>query len=432
MGRPLTSMLISSLVLASPTAAQQSDVRQAPRQVTLGEAIEVAIRNNPSLEQSRAGVDLAASGRLNAYGSFLPSLNVGSDYSTSNTGRLDPTGSAIVQTSYTAQLRANYVIFDGLRRFSDLRAARRGVEAEQAAYREREYQTVLNVKTAFYNAVANRELVRVEEDRVRRQRDQLEFVRQQLSYGLATRSDVLRSQVDLNNARLAVLNAENAARASTFALAEAMGAMEPVAPSTEATLEVEPVPYDRADLIRIAEQSGPSVVAARAAAEAADAEVGAARSSYWPSLNFSGGFFWRNDEFPPKDRTWSLSLSASYPLFNGLQRETNLIRARAQAEIADAQQRVAQLTLRSDVDDALGQVETSIAGIALAEQNVELSREDLRVTRERYRLGVATILDLQTAQIAVRQAEVDLIRRRFDYQIGVARLEALLGQELTE
>ena len=72
------------------------------------------------------------------------------------------------------------------------------------------------------------------------------------------------------------------------------------------------------------------------------------------------------------------------------------------------------------------------ASIELAEQSVELSREDLRVSSERYRLGLATILDLQTAQIAVSQANVDLIRRRFEYQIGVASLESLLGRRLQE
>ena len=61
---------------------------------------------------------------------------------------------------------------------------------------------------------------------------------------------------------------------------------------------------------------------------------------------------------------------------------------------------------------------------------MDLSREDLRVSQERYRLGLATILDLQTAQITLLQAEVNLIRAQFDYQLGLARLEALLGTDL--
>ena len=51
---------------------------------------------------------------------------------------------------------------------------------------------------------------------------------------------------------------------------------------------------------------------------------------------------------------------------------------------------------------------------------------------ERYRLGLATILDLQTAQIAVSEAEVTLIQERFTYPVGIAAIEALIGQNLME
>ena len=85
---------------------------------------------------------------------------------------------------------------------------------------------------------------------------------------------------------------------------------------------------------------------------------------------------------------------------------------------------------RQDLDQAWGTIEAAVASIGLAEQSVELAAEDLRVTQERYRLGLATILDLQAAQITLLQAEIDLIRRRFDYQLGLARVEALLGTNL--
>jgi outer membrane protein TolC len=278
--------------------------------------------------------------------------------------------------------------------------------------------------------VARRELVEVERDRVRRQQEQLEFVRQQVEVGRANRSDLLRSRVDLNNAQLDLINARNNARAATFALAREMGVREQVAPVAGASLAVDSLPYGRAEIMRMAVRTGPRVKAARQAAEAAESRVGTARSAYLPNLTFQGGWAWQNDAFPPEDRSWSLSLRGSYPLFNGFQRETGVARARAQADAAWASERESILTLRADVDDAYSQVESARASLELARRTVELSREDLRVTRERFRLGLATILDLQSAQITLKQAEADLVQRRFDYQIGVARLESLVGQEL--
>jgi outer membrane protein TolC len=272
----------------------------------------------------------------------------------------------------------------------------------------------------------------VEEDRVERQELQLEFVTQQLELGRSTRSDVLRSQVDLNNAKIAALNAENEFRAATFQLGRTVGLDGRVAPSPEETLAADPLGLSREDAYRIGLRTAPSVVSAEATAEAAASRVSTAKSAYLPNLNFSGGWAWANTEFPPQSRSWSIALTGSYPLFNGFNRETNVYRAQAAADAAVSEQRGAELQLIVDLDASYNTIQVAAASAELAEQSVELSHEDLRVSSERYRLGLATILDLQTAQIAVSQAEVDLIRRRFEYQLGVASLESLLGRRLQE
>jgi len=414
----------------SAELAARIAVDAGAERVSLSEALELAQRNNPGLSQSRSGVELAGFTKLNAVGSFLPSLNLGYGYSNASSGRLDPTGQGIVTTSYTAQLTGSVELLDGLRRVSDLRGANLGVRASEARYREAEYTTAEAVKLAYYGAVANRELVRVEADRVRRQEDQLSFVEQQLELGRATRSDLLRSQVDLNNAKVALLTRQNSARQSLFSLAETVGVTGPLAPEETADLSVRELGMERAELVDRALRGGPSLVAAQADAAAAQAGVASAKSAYLPSLRFNGGWAWQNSAFPPQSRSWSLSLQGSYPIFNGFTRETSVYRARAQADQAAASERAAELGLRTNVDAAAGTIEAALATIELAAQSVELSGEDLRVTQARYRLGLATILDLQASQIALSQAEVDLIQRQFDYQLGLARLEALLGADL--
>jgi len=420
------AMAVLPVFLAVPEVGAQDLVRK----VTLEEALGLAERNNPNLEQSASSVEIAGYQELSAWGQFLPNLNLSYQYSDASSGRLDPTGQAITTTSYSAQLRGSVDLFRGFRRFTDLKGARLGVAASEARFREAEYTTSEGVKISYYNAVANRELVRVEEDRVQRQEDQLAFVEQQLELGRATRSDVLRSQVDLNNARVALLNTVNSARNSRYALAEAVGVTEPLEPVETAELAAERLPYDENEILSMALSGAPSLVSARSQAAADEAAVASAKSAYLPTLTFGGGWAWSNIEYPPQSRSWSLSLSGSMPLFNGFTRESQLYTARARADQSRSVERAVELKLRKDLDQALGTIDAAVASIDLAAQTVELAREDLRVTQERYRLGLATILDLQAAQITLLQAEVDLIRRRFDYQLGLARLEALLGTNL--
>jgi len=418
--------LVLLVVLASvvePLGAQEA------RRVTLEEALGLARRNSPTLEQAQSAVEIAEFGRLTAWGQFLPDLNLSYQYNNSSSGRLDPTGQAITTTSYSAQLGGSLELFSGFRRFADLKGANLGVDLRNAQYRQSAYVTQEAVKISYFNAVATRELVRVELDRLSRQEDQLRFVEQQLELGRATRSDLLRSQVDLNNAKVALLNAENSAQNARYALAEAVGLMVPLEPETT-EMDAAPFTWDMGELMAMGMAGAPGLVSARAQAEADLTAVASAKSAYLPSLRFNGGWAWSNSEFPPQNRSWSLSLSGSYPLFNGFSRENQLYTAKARADISRSAERAEELQLRKDIDGAYGTTMAAQASRGLAEQTVDLSREDLRVSQERYRLGLATILDLQSAQITLLQAEVDLIRAQFDYQLGLARLEALLGTDL--
>jgi len=440
-GRHVVIRVVTTLgMLLAPCAAMAvAQEREAPpeagaafegvRAVSLEEALELARANAPTLERSASALEIARYGELSAWGAFLPSASVNYGFSNSSSARLDPTSQGFATTNYSARVTGAIDLLDW-QRFSSLREAKRGVDASSAQLRQSRYQTAEVVKVAYYNAVASRELVRVEAERVQRQEDQLSFVEQQLELGRATRSDILRSRVDLNNARVALLNAENAQRASTYELAEAVGLREPLAPEAAADLEVGVMMPDREQILGLALAGAPGLATARAEAEATEAAVSTAKAAYLPTLSLSGGWAWSNSDFPPDNRSWSLSLAGSLPLFNGFGREAQLYSAQARRDQARADERATELSLRSDLDAALGTIEAAAASIDLAEQTVELSAEDLRVTRERYRLGLATILDLQSAQITLREAEVDLIQRRFDYRIGIARLEAILGGEL--
>lgn len=442
-GRPRRGLRISAvtlfaaglLILAGTKPAPGQEVAAPPdsvRRVTLDEATEIAVRRSPSMAQAEANLASARAGVTGAFGSFLPSVNVGYGYTTASTGRLDPTGQSITRTSYSTQLSGNLTLFDGMRRFHDLESSRKTAAAQRETYRQQRFQTVLQVKTAFYNAVAARRRVDVERARVERLRNQLDFVRQQIQLGQATRSDSLRTRVDLNNAQVALLNAGQNARSARYSLAETMGLEEPVAPSEAATLEPDSLRWSLDELVRVARERSPSVQSARLELQAAEAEVSSARSAYWPSFSLSGGLDWASEAFPPENRSWSLRVSGSVPLFNGLQRETSVDRAQAQVEVSRAQRQAAQLAVRTDVNDAYSQIQTAVAQLELARESVELAREDLRVTRQRYRLGVATIVDLQQAEIGLQQARVDVIRRQFDYQVGLAQLESVIGTDLED
>ena len=86
--------------------------------------------------------------------------------------------------------------------------------------------------------------------------------------------------------------------------------------------------------------------------------------------------------------------------------------------------------VRAEAQRLIGSLRVAEQDIALSRESVRLATEELRVIRARYQAGIATILDVLTSQTALVQADLALVSARFTYQIARASLEALLGRDL--
>ena len=433
-----TVILGLGALLALGTGLHAQDVPlvdpDAPR-ITLEEAIEEALRRSPQMAQSESSVENAYISRRQSIGSFLPSLSSSSSMSVRPTSRFDPTiqqeisGSA---NSYSAGLSSSVNIFQGGQRFADLRASGRDIAAAEANREDQRFAVELQTKQLFFSALEQDELLDVARARLDQARQSLEITRSRFVGQEATASDTLRARLEVVNSRQGVLTAEANLRAARFSLGRQVGLARPVIPVSPGDLEPGPLALTEEEMVRIAVEGSPSVIAAEASMQSAEAAVTAAKSAWLPSLRANGNYNWSNQQFSfDGGRTsWSLGLSMSYPLFNGFSREGSIARADNAARVARLQNEDARLAARQEVDAALRSLETAERAIAIAEEALQVAEEDLRITRIRYQESVAIILDVVTSQIALDQARVDLVTARFDYVIARAQLEAVLGRTL--
>jgi len=174
------------------------------------------------------------------------------------------------------------------------------------------------------------------------------------------------------------------------------------------------------------------VQVAQANADAARASLSAAKAAYWPSLNLSGSNSFnangRNDYEVFQSRQVSLGLS--WQLFNRFSREQNIQTQVSSLEVAEANQAESRRQVLANLTVRLAELYAAATRIEITRTSVAAATEDLRVQQERYRLGLATIVDLLTAQEALNQAEVDAVNARFDYLRAKAQIETLIGRSL--
>lgn len=435
-------MKVLCMMLALPVAlaAQTPMTDTAAHPISLTQAVELAQRNAPSAVQARGQLRTANASVKGAYAAFLPNLNLSANRSyrsQSGTNNRIQNGEIVTANSpWTSGmgLSAGVTLFDGGQRFFDIRSAKANVNAASANEVAQRYSIALNVKQAFFNALAARESEAAAEAQLQEAQQQLKASVAKVKARVATKSDSLRSVIAVANARLALVTARNNLQTANASLTRLVATPYVVTPEQGDTLELGALAVDSTELAQLA-TSGPAVDQAEAAANAAHAASRAARTPYLPSLSLSYSRNGSGDDLQyglgaPFRYSTSWNFSLSFPLFDRLNREESVVRADVAETNARAALRDARLAARQQLVQYLGALQSAQERISIQGQSVAAAEEDLRVQQQRYDVGASTLLDVLTSQTALNQARAALIQARLDYRVAKAQIEALVGRDL--
>jgi outer membrane protein len=432
------------LAVASFTVAHAQNplvAMDSLRPVSIQEAVSLAQRNAPAAVQARGQLRTSASAVRSAYGAFIPSLSASMNQNKQSGQRFDALRNQVVTVSnpwsYSAGLSSGLELFDGGRRFADLRARRADVDAAEANEITQKYNISLQVKREYANILAARESESAARAQLEQAEAQLRASVARVQAGAATMSDSLRSLIQVGNAQLALLTAQNNVRVASASLTRLVGTPFMVTANPNDTLDLPVVPVDSAALALMALQ-GPAVRQAELQLRASGAAVTASRSTYMPTIRMSYSYN-GNGNNPwgfGSDTTQrflygsSLGFQLNFPLFNNFGREDQVTRARVSQDNAAAQLRDARLAAQQSMVQQLGGLRTAEERIRIQQASVLAAQEDLRVMQQRYALGASTLLDLLTSQSQLNQARAALIQARQDYRIARAQIEAIIGRDL--
>jgi outer membrane protein len=377
-----------------------------------------------------------------AYASFIPSVSLSASTTRQLPAGGDRTrvenGQIVVLPaepwSANIGLGANVMLFEGGQRFFDVRQARARASAARVNEVTERFDAALAAKQQYFNVLAARESQGVAAALLGQAEQQLRTSIARVRSQAATRSDSLRAEIQVRNARLAVLEAGDALVSASAALARAIGATEPV---TAAGIDsLEPTLALDEEALRELAVNGPAVRVAGAELEAARAGRQASWTDYLPSVSASysrgGSSIGSSPQLAPDDFEYSgaLRFSASFPVFNQLQREQQVVQAKVAQSNAEAALRDARLAAVESMTRSLAAFRSAGERTASQRATVAAAEEDLRVQQQRYGVGGSTLLDVLASQAQLDQARRDLIRARYDHRVAKAELEALVGREL--
>jgi outer membrane protein len=321
------------------------------------------------------------------------------------------------------------------RRGADNRRARAEARAAASINIEQRFIVTDTLKNVFYAVLRAEELEDVARAQVRRASEDARAAGRRRDVGTATPADVLQFELNLNNARVSLVQASTQRQAAAYAL----GRLTDIAGAVEAipddSLYPRPLALPDSAIVALAIREGPAIVAARDSADAASAAATAERTTFAPTLRIGTSYTVSRQQNAvvtpiPVRSGWALGLSTSYPIFNGFVRNYQVMRADAAASLARTVARDAERAARADAERLLGTIALAARLVKLARDAVIVARENYRVQGTRYIVGVATVLDLSSAETQLTQAEQQLVNARYTYVLARASLATLVGRDL--
>jgi len=306
-------------------------------------------------------------------------------------------------------------------------------QAGREDYRTTQYDVVLGVDQSYYEVLLAQQLVKVAQQTVATRQTVVDQVSELTRNKLRSDVDLSFAQVNLADAKLMLLRAQDRVQAAYATLAQALGTQQLVQYQlTEQPMPPE-APGEAEQLINQAFQNRPELASSRLQVDANQKLVYAERDLKRPTVSLMavGGALPyinpgnANPDIPAGYE--AAAINVSIPVFNG-----HLFSARRQAaeyQLQAAQQHVRDLQDRiaRDVRASWARARTAFEAIAAAQQLLKQANLALSLAQGRYSLGLASIVELTQAQLGQTSAEVENLNAKYEYQEAYSTLQYSLG-----
>ncbi|MBZ0157940.1 MAG: TolC family protein [Alphaproteobacteria bacterium] len=402
----------------------------AGKSLTLEECVSIGLSANPAFEVSLQSLRAVQERVGEVKGGYYPSFKISSSYTYTTPQDLRMT---FQEDVYDTRLFMRQTLFDAGATAQSVETVRHSIRAQEYEVRRTGLDIVQAVKTAFYDVLKKKELAEVAKTALQGAERHLEQAHSLYREGLAPRSDVIKAEVQVSNARLDVVKAESSRLSSQAVLASAMGVPAPVRfditgrePDLPIVIPPLKVLMDSALALR------PELKGSGARIESAGAVVRQVRSGFYPNVSLDASYGWQEGNFLPNDRKWSVGVTVGIPLFEQLTTRSKVNQAVANLNGLRAAEEQLARVVELEVEQAWLALKEAAERLAVTQKSLEQAQEDMRVSEGRYREGIGNILEVIDAQTALTQARTNRVAAAYDSAQAQARLDRAVGRGIEE
>lgn len=411
--------------------------------LSLPEVIDLGLCRNPQTTSAFLSYESARFAKNAGYANYLPSISV------SGSANLPYRNKEWTDWSYGASLSASYLIFDFGKRLSDINQLTATWRAAGFDYDETVQSYIYSIIGAYYSLLTANADVKTAESLKTVAKTAMDTADKKYKAGVVAKADVLKAATTLASRDLELERAKNNREIAKGNL------LSKLSFSADQEISIEDMPADFGEvaenedidkLIETAKQKRPDLLSAEANKEAAWHRRNSSFLSNLPSISASGSLSWNNTPSESfnvgNDKiSGSIGIRASMPIFAGFANVYGVRQAQANYDRAIEQERLTNDNAMLDVFTAYQNYKTAQTVLKQTKVLLDSAVESEKVTAGMYKVGKATMLDWQTAQSELvdaqkqhNAAKYDLFTKRAAVALSVGDLKANLleGENINE
>jgi outer membrane protein len=435
-------------LLSAPWAKAQAKAPAPSGPLSLKQAVSIALKHNPTVHAATAYADAAQHAIDAARSGYLPQLNFSEGFTRGN-NPVYVFGTLLTQRQFTAanfdlgflntpapvdnfrtQISASVPLYDFGRTSGRVKNSRIQAQGVREEANRTAQDVVYNVVNAYLNGLLAQEQVRVTRAAVAMAQADLDRARAREQQGLVVASDVLSAQAQLAQAKENLIRAQNGVAISQAALNVAMGISENAPTQTEGKLAAVKIPVG--NLVRLQQQAlkqRPDYHEAQLQAEKAGNSVSLAKKEFLPRIDMMGSWEQDNQTFAARGgNNWVAGATLTFNIFNGGARRAQVAESKAYQRRAEAMRAQMESVVRLQVREAYLNLNAARQRVEVSRDSAAQAEESLRILRNRYDAGLATIMDVLRAETMRTSAQNNHLNAIYDYRLAFVALDMATGK----
>ncbi len=437
-------MTLEFLILLPVFIAAEAD----DGRFNLSQTIEAALKANLGLQRSKDEIDAATATRSARATEFFPTLNARYGYikrDNPTTQALGTQSGQVVDVLVNPEDEYNFVtsfsqpIFTGFALYNQYKIADLGLDIAEFTEKLTRQDVILDAKNAYFLILKAQKLMDVADETVKQIAAQKDVAENMYQVGMSPLNDLLQSQVQLANAKQALITAKNNLdlTKSQFNTLLRRQVNSPV--SVVDILDFTPWVQSIEDCLSQAKNNRLEIQVTDLEIQIAEKDYKLSQRDFYPSVNLVGTWTKRGTDWDvdggkgisDKD-FWDIRATATWDFWQW---------GRTRYGVKEKLSRLSQAKLRKEqvldnidleVKQAYLKVQESQKNITTIEKAIEQAKENLRITEERYKEQVSTTTDVLVAQTLLTETMTNYYNALYDFKIAKAILYRGLGQEVLE